>query len=316
MAVRAAGIALGYTADRLLGDPREYHPVAGFGRCAAALERAIYRDRRAAGIVYTTVLAGGALGAAVLLDRRVSAAALPRAVLLGAATWAALGGTSLTRVGHRMADRLESGDVLGARDVLPSLCGRDAELLDSDGLARAAVESVAENTSDAAIGPLVYALVLGTPGVVMYRAVNTLDAIVGYKSPRYLRFGWASARLDDLLNLLPARVSAAATVAAAPLIGGDRVATLTVWRRDAAAHPSPNAGVAEASMAGALGVRLGGLTEYRHGPEQRPVLGSGPQPSVADLRRAVRLSGRVQDLVAAAAVSAALAVAVRKFVLR
>lgn len=314
MEMRAAGIALGYAADRLLGDPARFHPVAGFGSCAAALESILYRDRRWAGTAYTALLVGSVAGTAIVADRVAHPAF--RVILLGVATWAALGGTSLARVGNELAGHLEGGDLTRARELMPSLCGRDPALLDAEGLARAGVESVAENTADAAIGPMVYALMFGTPGVVCYRAINTLDSMVGYRSPRYRRFGWASARLDDAVNLLPARVSAVATVLSARAVDGDPRMAVRAWRDDAAAHPSPNAGVAEASAAGALGVQLGGLTQYRHGCERRPLLGSGDPPTAKDLRRAAKLSVRVQEGTAAAAVSAALAVAASKFILR
>jgi adenosylcobinamide-phosphate synthase len=206
----------------------------------------------------------------------------------------ALGGTTLARTGSAMADLLAAGDLDGARALLPSLCGRDPAVLDSDGLARAACESVAENTSDAQVAPLVWAALAGVPGVLAYRAINTLDAMIGNHSPRYTRFGWAAARSDDVANYLPARLTGVLAVACAPLVGGSARAAARAWRRDAARHPSPNAGVAEAAFAGALGVRLGGPTQYRHQLEIRPSLGDGPAPDAEDLRRAVRLSRIVQ----------------------
>jgi adenosylcobinamide-phosphate synthase len=198
-----------------------------------------------------------------------------------------------------MAQLLERGDLDGARALLPSLCGRDPQPLDADGLARAALESIAENTSDAAVAPMFWTAVTGAPGVLAYRAVNTLDAMIGYRNRRYRRFGWAAARADDAANLVPARLTGALTALLAPLVGGSPTAAWRAWRRDARAHPSPNAGVAEAATAGALGVLLGGPTAYRHGVEQRPTLGEGRAPGVADLRRAVRLSAAVQLAAAA-----------------
>nr|WP_083905269.1 cobalamin biosynthesis protein [Nocardia transvalensis] len=303
------GLVVGFVLDRVVGDPRRGHPVAGFGVVAGALESVGYRDRRGAGVVHEVVLVGGvvAVGAGVerMVGRRmrregvrtrlgVKAFDIPLVVVTAVATWTALGGTTLARTGREMADRLERGDVGGARELLPSLCGRDPEVLDADGLARAAVESIAENTSDATVAPLVWGAIAGVPGLLGYRAVNTLDAMVGYRNDRYRRFGWAAARTDDLANLLPARLSGLLTVALAPLSGGRPAAALRAWQRDAAAHPSPNAGVAESTMAGALGIRLGGPTEYRHGTELRPTLGEGPSPRVPDLRRAVALSEAVQ----------------------
>jgi adenosylcobinamide-phosphate synthase len=174
------------------------------------------------------------------------------------------------------------------------LCGRDPARLDGPGLTRAALESVAENTSDAQVAPLLWAAVGGAPGVLCYRAVNTLDSMIGYRSTRYLRFGWAAARLDDMANYAAARATAALVVMCAPLVGGSPSGAVRAWRLDAARHPSPNAGVVESAFAGALGVRLGGPTQYHHELQIRPTLGDGRQPTVADLRRAVMLSRVVQ----------------------
>ncbi|MGQ4617351.1 cobalamin biosynthesis protein [Nocardia sp. R7R-8] len=283
----ALGLLLGFALDRAFGDPRRWHPVAGFGSAVAALEAVTYADRRAAGLVHEALAVGAVVGLGVAVRRGGVAAT-------AAATWTVLGGRSLARTGRRMAHHLAGGDLEGARALLPSLCGRDPRALDGDGLARAALESIAENTSDAAVAPLVWGAVAGIPGLLGYRAVNTLDAMIGYRNDRYRRFGWAAARVDDAANLIPARVTGVLTAVLAPTIGGRPAAALAAWRRDAAAHPSPNAGVAEASMAGALGVRLGGRTEYPHGVEMRPTLGDGPAPTVHDLRRAVRLSEAVQ----------------------
>ncbi|MFI5534930.1 cobalamin biosynthesis protein [Nocardia sp. NPDC051900] len=295
----ALGLLLGFALDRTFGDPRRWHPVAGFGSAVAALESVTYADRRAAGLVHEALAVGAVVGLGAAVRRG-------GVVATAAATWTVLGGRSLARTGRRMADRLARGDLDGARALLPSLCGRDPQALDEDGLARAALESIAENTSDAAVAPMVWGAVAGVPGLLGYRAVNTLDAMIGYRNERYRHFGWAAARVDDAANLIPARVTGLLTAVLAPSIGGRPAAALAAWRRDAAGHPSPNAGVVEASMAGALGVRLGGRTEYPHGVEIRPVLGDGQAPTVHDLRRAVRLSEAVQltATVIAAAVAA------------
>ncbi|WP_063036883.1 cobalamin biosynthesis protein [Nocardia grenadensis] len=295
----AAGLLIGFAIDRAVGDPRRGHPVAGFGMVAAAVEMVTYADQRRAGMVHELALVGSVVGLGAALRRG-------GAVPVAAATWTVLGGRSLARTGQLMADRLETGDLAAARELLPALCGRDPAALDADGLARAALESIAENTSDAAVAPLLWGAVAGVPGLLGYRAVNTLDAMIGYRNQRYRRFGWAAARVDDLANLLPARATGLLTALMAPLVGGRPGTVLRTWRRDAGKHPSPNAGVVEAAAAGALGVRLGGRTEYRHGVEQRPELGAGPAPTVGNLRRAVRLS----ELVQYAAVVAAAAVAV------
>ncbi len=272
------------------------------------LEQRIYADSRLSGAVHAAVLVGvTATGGAVAHRLGARLGWLGETTVTAAATWTVLGGTSLAGTGRAMARHLEAGDLASARALLPSLCGRDPSVLDADGLARASLESVAENTSDATVGALFWGAVLGVPGLLGYRASNTLDAMIGYRSAKYSRFGWAAARWDDLVNLVPARVTGALTVAVAPVVGGSARGALDAWRRDAAKHPSPNAGVAEASAAGALGVQLGGRTEYAHGVEMRPTLGSGPAPVVADLERAARLSSAVQ--VGAAVAAAALALA-------
>lgn len=296
---RAAGIALGYLADLAFGDPRRGHPVAGFGTAAATLGRRSYRDSRAAGAAHTAVLLG-ALAALGVAAERLAHGPVARALITAAATYTVLGGTSLARTGEDMADRLERDDIDAARALLPSLCGRDPSALDADGLARAALESVAENTSDAQVAPILWGAIAGVPGLLVYRGANTLDAMIGHRSPRYERFGWAAARFDDALNLAGARLAGVCVVA----VSG-RSAAWRAWRADARKHPSPNAGVVEASFAGALGVRLGGPTQYAHRLEIRPTLGEGPVPTAADLRRGVRLSRRVQALAAVVAVALA-----------
>ena len=296
-APRAAGLALGYLADVCWADPRRGHPVALFGTAAAALERRTYSDNRLAGAAHTAALLVG-LGALGLGLERVARGPVAKTLVTAAATYTVLGGTSLARTGADMAARLERGDVAAARELLPSLCGRDPSALDADGLARAALESVAENTSDAQVAPILWGAVAGVPGLLVYRGANTLDAMIGHLNSRYTRFGWAAARLDDVLNYLPARVTGLCVMAASRR----PAAAWQSWRADAHKHPSPNAGVAEASFAGALGVRLGGATQYAHRLEMRPTLGAGPAPVPADLRHAVRLTRRVQALATVVAV--------------
>ncbi|MFI0778521.1 cobalamin biosynthesis protein [Streptomyces sp. NPDC021212] len=293
----ACGAALGFLGDLATGDPRRGHPVAAFGRAAAAVERRLWRDHRGSGALHTALCAGGAAAAAALLARTVRTAARPRrtadAALTAAATWAVLGGTSLVREARAIGDALAAGDVDAARERLPHLCGRDPQALDEQQIARAVVESVAENTSDAVVGALVWGAVAGVPGLVGFRAVNTLDAMVGHKSARYRRFGWAAARLDDVAGWPGARL----TAALAALAGPDPRGAWRAWRRDGGRHPSPNAGPVEAAFAGALGVRLGGTLAYGGRVEHRPVLNPGGRPvAVADIPRAIRLSRRVSAL--------------------
>ncbi|WP_071812557.1 cobalamin biosynthesis protein [Lentzea guizhouensis] len=287
---RALGLLLGVAADAVFGDPRRFHPVAAFGTAASAVEKRLHDDSKAAGVAYTTVLVGSVVAGGVVVERLARRHWLLQALTTGLATWTVLGGRSLAEEGTAMGRELDSGDVEGARARLPHLCGRDAARLDTFGLARATVESVAENTSDAVVGPLVWGAAFGVPGLLGYRAANTLDAMVGHKSARYLNFGWASARLDDVLNLLPSRLAALLTVGGAPVVGGSAPQAWETWRRDASAHPSPNAGQVEAAFAGALEIRLGGRTVYSHGVEERPVLGHGRNPDSGHVTRAVELS--------------------------
>jgi adenosylcobinamide-phosphate synthase len=304
---RALGIVLGHLADRRFGDPRRGHPVAIFGSAAAALERRTYADSRARGLLHLTLLAGTVAGGGLGLERRTRDHPLVHTLVTAAATWTVLGGTSLGREATAVHGLLTDDDLPGARRRLTHLVGRDTSALDEAEVSRATVESVAENTSDAVVAPLVWGALLGVPGLLGYRAANTLDAMVGHRGERYGRFGWASARFDDLLNLPGARLSGLLAAALAATVGGRPSAALGAWHRDARRHPSPNAGVVEAAFAGALGVRLGGRNRYTHGVEDRVVLGDGPAPDRADIGRAVRLA----DAVGTGAVVVAAAAALR-----
>jgi len=303
---RAVGLLLGVAADGAFGDPRRRHPVAGFGVVANRLERVLYRDDKLAGVVHAVVLSGGAVALGALVERAGRRRPVVQVVSTAAATWLVLGGRSLAVHGAAIGRELDAGQLAAARQRLPHLCGRDPAELDADGLARAAVESVAENTSDAVVAPLLWGAVAGVPGLLGYRAINTLDAMVGYRTPRYRRFGWASARLDDVVNLAPARLAAGLTVLGAPVVGGSWRGAWEAGRRDAPAHPSPNAGRVEAAFAGALEVRLGGRTAYPHGVEERPVLGEGRLPDSGHVTRAVELSRVVGGFTAVVAAIVAL----------
>ncbi|WP_226283052.1 cobalamin biosynthesis protein CobD/CbiB [Janibacter indicus] len=296
----AIGLLLGWAADRALGDPRRGHPVALFGTWAGWVETRTHRDSRAAGVLTEALVLAPPLALGVAATRLPGPA---RALATAALTWAALGGTSLGREGLAVHDLLASDDLPGARTRVRNLVGRVTDDLTADEVARAAVESVAENTSDAVVGTLVWGAALGPLGVVLYRTANTLDAMHGHRTARYARFGWAAARLDDLLGWVPARATVLATAAASPLRAGEVVRTAV---RDGRDHPSPNAGPVEAGFAAALGLRLGGRTVYASGAEDRVVMGSGPAPTVADLPRAVLLARRVGVVTLVAVVGARL----------
>ncbi len=300
---RALGLMLGYVADRVVPDPSQFHPVAGFGQLASALETRTYQQTRMRGVAYAAVLVGAATGAGVLVERATRSRPVLHTAVTAVATWAVLGGASLEREAVAVSALLEEGHLPESRVRLTHLVGRDTSSLDEGEIARAVIESVAENTSDAVVAPLVLGAVAGVPGLLAYRAANTLDAMVGHRNERYRDFGWASARLDDVLNLPGARLTSLLTA----FLGPSPRRALESWRRDAHAHPSPNAGPVEASFAGALGIRLGGTNRYGARTEHRAVLGSGRDPQRADITRAIDLARRVD--VAAAAVAALLAVA-------
>ncbi|NYD59561.1 adenosylcobinamide-phosphate synthase [Nocardioides marinisabuli] len=299
-------MVLGVGLDRALADPARWHPVAGLGTLAARLEQTTYADRRAAGAAHVLVLVGGCVALGAVAERATRDRPVPHALVTAAATWTVLGGTTLGREAAEVARLLEAGRLDDARTQVARLVGRDTRTLEATDVARAALESLAENTSDAVVAPLVLGAVAGVPGLLGYRAANTLDAMVGHRSARYARFGWAAARLDDVLNLPGARL----TAALATVLGADPAASVRAWRRDAGAHPSPNAGPVEAAFAGGLGVRLGGRTVYGTGAEARvelrPVLGDGRAPAAHDVARGRRLADRVGvgALIVTAAVAA------------
>jgi adenosylcobinamide-phosphate synthase len=290
MKARAVGLMVGYAADRLLGDPRRFHPVAGFGTTAKALEALLYADSRARGVVHTALLVGGSVAVGAGAER-LAGRPVVRAALTAVATWAVLGERSLAREALAVHTHLAAGDLPAARKRLTHLVGRDTADLDGSEVARAVVESVAENTSDAVVAPLVWGALGGVPALLGYRAANTLDAMVGHHNARYENFGWAPARLDDLLNLPGSRLCGLLVLAAAP---SRAPAAARAWRRDADGHPSPNAGVVEAAFAGSLGIRLGGTNRYYgHRIEHRAVLGDGRPARPEDITRAADLAGRV-----------------------
>lgn len=280
LARRARLVALGLLLDRALGEPPDHvHPVAAFGSLMQRVERAVYADDRGAGCAYTAT--GVAVGAAAGL--------LARTPTIAVATTSA--GRELRLAAARVRDELRAGDVPRARALLPALVGRDPAALDTSGVAAAVVESLAENSVDAVVAPAFWGVACGAPGTGAYRAVNTMDAMVGHRSPRYTRFGWSAARLDDLANFVPARLTALLVAVVRPR-RARHVARAVLTQ--AGAHPSPNAGVAEAAFAGALGVELGGTLRYGERVEDRPRLGAGPRPQAADIDRAIALTSHVE----------------------
>lgn len=264
--------------DLALGDPRGMpHPVRGMGRLAEALEgpaRKVTPGPRSAGIATVLTVVGLCIGAAYGLLR--GSAWLHPWAADAAAVWLIYSTVAIRGMRrHSMAVHaaLAAGDLPEGRRRVAMIVGRDTESLDERGVARASVESVAEGIVDGVTAPLFFAFLAGPVGAIAYRAVNTLDSTFGYKHGRYREFGWASARLDDLANYAPARLTAPLICAAAFLLmrrGGEAARVL---RRDGRRHPSPNAGLSEAAMAGALGVRLGGPGRYFGKPVEKPTIG-------------------------------------------
>ena len=310
MGFHGAGIAAAFTLDLLLGEPPErWHPVCWMGRAVDLSERlALGPDgdrgrQRLTGTVTAVVLPVGTwwLTRTALrwLPRRLSGM-VELALLAGA-----LAGRSLYDGARSVEDGLARGTDEGRRRV-GDMVGRDTEGLGEADVVRAAIESVAENANDGVVAPLFYGLVGGAPLALAYEMVNTMDSMIGYRSRRYHRFDWAAARLDDAAGFIPARLAAAAAAAVSPVADGSARGALTVWRRDAAGHASPNAGVCEAAFAGALGVRLGGENFYAGVGKQGPALGEGlPVPERDDIGRAALL------MYAAAALTAAVGLLMR-----
>jgi adenosylcobinamide-phosphate synthase len=295
-------VAAALLLDALFGEPPEdLHPTVWMGRAISACEMRALKSNSP----HTRRLAGAALAFAlptlVYFSVRISLGVTPRP--LRGALGAALISTSLsmrglTRAPGAVERELLEGDLERARASVGALVGRDTEDLWAAEISRAAVESVAENASDGVVAPMLYGFFFGAPGALAYRAVNTLDSMVGYRVGPYAELGWASARLDDLANLVPAR----ATALAAAAVSGRPISTVATALRYGPLTTSPNAGWAEAAFAGALGLSLGGTNSYGGVVRRGAILGDGRRPEPEDIRRAVRLMGRCCALVAAAAV--------------
>lgn len=279
-----AGIGL----DAWLGEPRRWHPLVGFGRWANRIERCVHRDARMAGVL--------AWALAVLPP--VVVVAFVQFGLDTASPWLASGFAAVMlylAVGQRSLDEharnvetaLTAGDLEGARQAVGYMVSRDTAALDATQVAAAATESVLENGSDAVFAALFWFAVLGAPGVVLYRLANTLDAMWGYRTPRYLRFGWAAARVDDVLNIVPARLTALTYA-----LLGRTARALHCWCTQGRLWKSPNAGPVMAAGAGALGVQLGGAAPYHGIWQARPALGEGRAADAGAIAAARRLVNR------------------------
>lgn len=287
-------------ADAVVGDPdwlwrRLAHPVAIIGRAIAALDRALNRDawsparRKGAGIAAVLLLVIAALLVGYAIE-----VIIPRGlagnIVLGLLASTLIAQKSLYQHVARVRAAFDTGGLATAREVVSLIVGRDPNSLDESGVSRAAIESCAENFSDGVVAPTFWLVLLGLPGLLAYKAVNTADSMIGHRSDRYREFGWASARLDDLVNLVPARFSGLLLALAAPLARGSMASALRTMRRDARKHRSPNAGWPESAMAGALGIKLSGPRRYAEGLVDDSYLNAdGRDATPADIRRALRM---------------------------
>ncbi len=285
-------LPLGLVLDRLLGEPRRWHPLVGFGHLANMLETVLRKgtpgdavgNRLRGTVAWALLVLPLPLALAWLLASMPWPSALACHALL---LWFALGGRSLEEHALAVAAPLAAGDLALARQKLSWLVSRDTSALEAAAIAGATVETALENGNDAVFGALFWAALLGGPGAVAFRFANTLDAMWGYRDPRRVYFGWCAARADDVLGYVPARLTALTYA-----MLGSGAQALRCWRRQAPAWSSPNAGPVMAAGAGALGVSLGGAAMYHGLVEQRPRLGCGPAPAAADIGRALALVRR------------------------
>ncbi len=300
MRILLAALA-GFALDLLLGDPERLapiHPVVLMGRAITALEKTLRprfpqteQGERCAGALLVLTVAAGTLILCKLILRALDAVFPPLAFALeGIWCWQALAVRDLKVEAMRVQDALENAGIDEARRAVGRIVGRDTAALDEAGVARAAVETVAENFADGVAAPLFYMLIGGAPLALCCKAVNTMDSMLGYKNEKYLHFGRAAARLDDAVNYIPARLAALLLIVSAKLCGEDAGGALRIWKRDRRRHASPNSAQCEAAMAGALGVRLCGPASYFGVLHDKPWIGDALRPIRAgDIARACRM---------------------------
>lgn len=272
--------------DLLIGDPRWLpHPVRGIGGLARRLEsplRRLIKNEYAAGVLVVFVVVGSAaLAVWGLIQGARLLHPLAGDLLSILFIYTAIAPRDLARHSMVVYRALKAGDLPLSRRRVAMIVGRDTDNLDEAGVTRAAVECVAESTVDGVTAPLFFALLGGPIGAMAYRAINTMDSTFGYMTPRYCRFGWASARLDDLANYLPARLTAPLIGVAAVVLNLHPLQSWRILRRDGRKHASPNSGLPEAAMAGALGVQLGGTAIYDGEPLEKPTIGDSLTPLTA-----------------------------------
>lgn len=288
----------GFVLDLLLGDPERlsaFHPVVWMGRAITAWEQRLRahfprtpQGELQAGLVLACALPLCTITLSALLLYSADRLWAPLGFALRCLwCWQALAIRDLRRESMAVYEKLKQDDLPAARAAVARIVGRDTANLDEAGVARAAVETVAENFSDGVVAPMLYMLLGGAPLALCYKAINTMDSMVGYQNERYLYFGRAAARLDDATNFIPARLSALLLIAAAALRGADARGALRIWRRDRRRHASPNSAQGESAMAGALGLRLAGPASYFGKTMDKPYIGDDTRPIEAeDIKRA------------------------------
>ncbi|MGB3865263.1 MAG: adenosylcobinamide-phosphate synthase CbiB [Xanthobacteraceae bacterium] len=293
-------VLVALAADAAIGDPdwlwrRVPHPVAIIGHAIAALDHTLNREtwsparRKFFGIVTISLLVAAALFTGYVLEALLSRGAVGN-IALGIIASTLIAQNSLYRHVARVRAAFASGGLMAARAAVSRIVGRDPRSLDEGGVSRAAIESCAENFSDGVVAPTLWLVLLGLPGLLAYKAINTADSMIGHRSDRHRAFGWAAARLDDLVNLAPARLSGLLLALAAPLAGGSIGVALKAMLRNARNHRSPNAGWPESAIAGALGIRLAGPRRYSESVVDDPWLNAaGRNATPADIFRALRM---------------------------
>ena len=295
-----AALVIGFCIDLLVGDPHGFpHPVVLIGKCISVLERGLRcicpktpsGERAAGAILWGAVVIVSTAVPALLLWLSGLVSPWLRLALESVMCWQILAVKSLRDESMKVYDALESGDLAASRHAVSMIVGRDTDRLDDAAVTRAAVETVAENTSDGVVAPLLFLAIGGAPLGFFYKAVNTMDSMVGYRNERYRWFGTAAARVDDVLNWIPARLSGLLMCLSAALLPGcSGRRALRVFFRDRRKHSSPNSAHTEASCAGALGVQLAGDAWYFGKKVSKPTIGDGLRPvERADVARACRL---------------------------
>src|SRR3989338_7715612 len=292
----AIEIALAYILDLIFGDPRWMpHPVKGIGWLIKKLElflREAIKNERIGGIILVILVVGVSWSVSfIIIGLAYSINGYLGAILSIMIIYTSIAAKDLDIESMEVYRSLKKKDIISARKKLSFIVGRDTYNLEDREVIRAAVETVSENIVDGIISPIFYAFIGGAPLALAYKAINTLDSMVGYKNERYKDFGWASARIDDIVNFIPARLSALFMPLAGALSGKDGLASWRTILRDGRKNPSPNSGIPEAAVAGALGVRLGGGNLYNSIPAPKPFIGDEREPlAIKHIREAIRIA--------------------------